>query len=274
VVFSAKIGIYVKGAANLLYNDHTWNDATGNGGTGILLDCAGYTQNRVIASYLDGNHLIATDPEHLLINECFFLGPAAIAITSTTGNHVINGLTISGNEWDGGSGHDPTIYLDESATPFTGLIDTYINENMFGGGYDSASTQAHAALTMKNSSTFCFDLTAVLLFAQFPLTHIQVTLAADAVSNQGLGVSYYVNRGMKAASVPPNDQRSVCVVINQAVTGTMYLDVDQSTRSWGNQVGNGTGTRTTDNTATITTNTQIRYNNNQQQRKRKSVLFA
>ena len=32
VVYSAKVGIYMRGAANLIWNAHTWNDATGNGG--------------------------------------------------------------------------------------------------------------------------------------------------------------------------------------------------------------------------------------------------
>ena len=76
VVFSSLIGIYVRGAANLFYNDHTWNDATGNGGTGILCDCAGYSQNRFLAVYLDWNDLVLLDPQHVTVTESFFLGGA------------------------------------------------------------------------------------------------------------------------------------------------------------------------------------------------------
>ena len=70
VVYSALYGIYMRGAANLIWNAHTWNDATGtgNGGIGIFMDCAGYTQNRVIGSYLDYNDLLIVSPEHLLVS--------------------------------------------------------------------------------------------------------------------------------------------------------------------------------------------------------------
>ena len=46
VVFSAQTGIDVRGAANLIVNAHTWNQATGNHGVGIFLDCAGYATPR------------------------------------------------------------------------------------------------------------------------------------------------------------------------------------------------------------------------------------
>lgn len=125
------------------------------------MDCSGYTQNRIIASYLDGNHLICNDPEHLVINECFFLGSAAIGITATKGNHQINGLTITSNEWDGGSG--PAIYIDETAANFTSVIDTYIEGNEYSSGYSVASSHTIARLMMNNSDTFCFDLTNSLI---------------------------------------------------------------------------------------------------------------
>ena len=36
IVFSAKVGVALHGAANKVRDVHCWNEATGNGGIGIL----------------------------------------------------------------------------------------------------------------------------------------------------------------------------------------------------------------------------------------------
>ena len=41
IVFNGAYGMHIIGAANLVYGAHTWNKNTGDGGTGIWMDCAG-----------------------------------------------------------------------------------------------------------------------------------------------------------------------------------------------------------------------------------------
>lgn len=50
IVFSAKVGVQLNGAANKVVDTHTWNQATGNGGIGILNE---ESQNIFVGCYLD-----------------------------------------------------------------------------------------------------------------------------------------------------------------------------------------------------------------------------
>ena len=235
--------------ANLIINAHTWNQANGNHGVGIMIDCSGYTQNRLVGVYLDWNDLVAVDPQHLVVADSFFLGGGAINLVASTKSHQINGLAITDNEWDDGGGV-AAIQLNQTVAHFSALIDTVIAGNMLDGSYHSTSTRINTRATFThskaaNGATYCIDLTTTLLFPQFNLTSVQVTTSIDDLS-MGLPVSAVVPG--KAPGVAEGDMRSLCVGVMflspfRAAAGTVELtfdiSVDQSTYSFGKKSRTG-----------------------------------
>ena len=244
IVDSALIGIYVQSAANLLTAVHTWNDANPHG-TGIMLDCSGYTQNRLVGVYLDFNDLKAIDPQHLVVTDSFFLGSGAIQLIASSHNHQINGLSITNNEFDDGGGA-AAIQLNQTQAQFTALIDSLIEGNMLDSSYHGAGTRVNTRTTFTHSraasnATYCVDLTDALLFPQFPLTSVQVTVSVDDLS---LGVPAHAVVPGSAPGVAAGDARSVCVglqfltslpfdALPGSVEVTVDLSADQSAYSFG-----------------------------------------
>ena len=227
VVYSALHGIYVRGAANLIYNAHTWNDATGtgNGGLGIYMDCAGYTQNRVVASYLDYNDMLIVDPEHLLVTDCFFLGGGAVRLKASNASHRINGLIVRDNMFDVADDGSPAIKLDESEAQFTSLVDCVIDGNMLDSNYRALTTRVTRRFEFESdpsAPSYCFDLRDSLLFPQFNATSVQVTLHT---SDASVVPSLVVAPG-RASGVAADDRRSVCVVTSPIKTAGIQLAVD------------------------------------------------
>jgi hypothetical protein len=85
IVFSSHIGVYINGAADVLTGVHTWNLATGNGGTGIVV---GGSQNRLQECYLDWNDLVIMDAEVVTFTDAFLLGGGKIRFESKQSNKV------------------------------------------------------------------------------------------------------------------------------------------------------------------------------------------
>ena len=238
IVFSARVGLHVIGAANLIYGLHSWNLAESQGGVGLFMDCAGYTQNRVIASYLDWNDLVAVAPEHLVVNECFFLSTAALVLQSAGSNSAIHGLTLLSNVWDGAPEARAAIRLDETRGAFTSLSDTYIDQNMVSGGFGLQGSAARlvAEADFSSGSPACFNLSSRLLFPQFRPQHVQATLVTSGSAQQPQqadSLSWWVSQ--LGAAKEGDDQRELCVTVNagsdRVVHGELHIDVDQSSRS-------------------------------------------
>ena len=251
VVFSAQTGIYVKGAANLFTNVHAWNCATGNHGVGIYLDCAGYTQNRLVGVYMDWTALVAVAPEHLVVVDSFFLGGGAIVLATSPTSRAINGLSISNNQWDDGGGV-AAIQLNETAGAFTSLTDCDIDGNMLDSSYHAQSSRAHVRATVAHSlsssngtSTYCIDLSAQLLFSQFNLSAAQLSLSVDDPTS---GLPSFAIVPGQADGLAAADRRSLCVAVDFSEVGrrrstrgdgsgvlqlTFDISVDQSAYSFG-----------------------------------------
>ena len=212
---------------------------------GIYLNCAGYTQNRLTGVYLDWNDVVAVDPQHLVVADSFFLGGGAIYLVASSKNHQINGLSITDNEWDDGGGV-AAIQLNQTQAQFTALIDSRIDGNMLDSSYHSTATRSNTRTSFTHSkansnATFCMDLTTALLFPQFNLTSVQVTVSVDDLS---MGVPAYAVVPGKAPGVAAGDMRSLCVAVQfmsaapfVPMAGTVEVmfdvSVDQSTYSFG-----------------------------------------
>ena len=197
------------------------------------MDCAGYTQNRIIGSYADFNDFVIVSPEHMLISSSFFLGGGAVRLTAGKANQQVNGLVIRDNEFDYASGSQPAIKLDETEAAFTALIDCVIDGNMLDSSYHALTTRVtrrfEFVTNASSSAPYCFDLRSSLLFPQFNATSVQVTLhATDPLRPVAPAVAVVPGR---ASGVPAGDQRSVCIVLNLSQGGiplAVDVTVDQS----------------------------------------------
>jgi hypothetical protein len=139
-------------------------------------------------------------------------------------------LTVTDSEWDAGSGSYPAFIIDEKrGGPFTSLVDVTITGNQF-SGFAVQSTASRAVVQFSGSASACIDISSHLLFPQFALTNIQATVAVEDASK---GVpTVVVNRAAKVPGMPKTDNRQVCLTASSAFTGSVYLDFDQSSRSW------------------------------------------
>jgi len=214
IVFSSRIGVEMTGAANLLTGVHTWNLAATRGGIGIYINAPGYTQNRLVACYLDFNSVVAVAPEHLSIEQSFFLCGGNIVLVATPQHHTIQGLNIVGNQWDGCK--NETIILDETQAKFTDVYDTVINDNMMNPNtLVLRSTQATASLTLEQATQWAFNFTNRLLFPN--ILSVQYSIELNS------GFARHASRSPKG--------RTVVVETDVPVSGTVTVTVDQSMSS-------------------------------------------
>ena len=164
-----------------------------------------------------------------MINECFFLGTAAVELVAPKGGGEINGLTVLSNEWDGGDGRRGRGYIVVNQTQgnFTRLLDTFIDQNMIGGGYGTMNTRLTTSLQLSGvRGRSCFDLRTHLLFPQFKLQYVQATLYSGS-EQQAVWLSSVgpVNNSMDT------DQRQLCFNSDSPVKGLLYVEVDQSEKT-------------------------------------------
>lgn len=99
VIFSAAIGIILRGQANMLTGVHCYNKATWFGGVGIMVKLAGNSQTRIDNCYLDYTGIVMEDPVQVHVTNGFFLGDANIVLKSIKGK--ILGLNIVDNMFVG-----------------------------------------------------------------------------------------------------------------------------------------------------------------------------
>ncbi|KAK7290007.1 hypothetical protein RIF29_04103 [Crotalaria pallida] len=98
-IFSAAIGIVLRGQANMITGVHCYNKATNFGGIGILVKLAGNSQTRIDNCYMDYNGIVLEDPVQVHVTNGFFLGDGNIVLKSIRGQ--ISGLTIVNNMFSG-----------------------------------------------------------------------------------------------------------------------------------------------------------------------------
>ncbi|KAL5541435.1 hypothetical protein UlMin_043485 [Ulmus minor] len=124
-IFSAAIGIVLRGQANMVTGVHCYNKATGFGGIGILVKLAGISQTRIDNCYLDFTAIVMEDPVQVHVTNGFFLGDANIVLKSVKGQ--ILGLNIVDNMFDGSPNYKtPIVKLDGA---FTNIDQVVIDRN-------------------------------------------------------------------------------------------------------------------------------------------------
>ncbi|XP_021801059.1 polygalacturonase QRT3-like [Prunus avium] len=156
VIFSAAIGIMLRGQANVVTGVHCYNKATGFGGIGILVKLAGNSQTRLDNCYLDFNAIVLEDPVQVHVTNGFFLGDANIVLKSVNGK--IFGLNIVNNMFTGSS-QVPIVQLEGQF----GDIDQVVidQNNVVGMGLKSTVGRLNVE---GNGTKWVADFSSVLVF--------------------------------------------------------------------------------------------------------------
>lgn len=215
IVFSSKIGVHVTNPANVLTGVHSWNLNAGDGGIGFLIES---TQNRLFACYFDGNDVVVKAPiETVSIEGGFFLEGSQIVLEAAGNGSVIDGLSITGNQFLYG-GSEPILRLDESNGQFSSVTQMTVRDNLIQSGHLFVQPRISDSLTQSESTQFEFDFKGQLLFDTERIAIAWVDYTVQY--NDGSFTAHALRR--------PNGT-TVLVEFEQKASATVYVTVDQST---------------------------------------------
>lgn len=158
VIFSAAVGIILRGQANILSGVHCYNKATGFGGIGILVKLAENSQTRIDNCYLDFTAIVLEDPVQVHVTNGFFLGDANVVLKSIHGQ--VFGLNIVDNMFNGSPQNKiPIVKLDGE---FTEVDQVVIDRNNAIGM--SLKSTVGKLVVAGNGTKWAADFSDVLVF--------------------------------------------------------------------------------------------------------------
>lgn len=208
VIFSAAIGVVLRGQANILSGVHCYNKATGFGGIGILVKLAGMSQTRIDNCYLDFTAIVLEDPVQVHVTNGFFLGDANIVLKSVKGK--ILGLNIVDNMFNGNpKTMVPIVRLDGQ---FSSIDQVVVDRNNV-IGMSSKSTAGNLVVN-GNGTKWVADFSPILVFPN-RISHFQYSLYIE-------GVPSFTSHA--ATNVSNN---VVVVESEKMVNGKVYVAVQQ-----------------------------------------------
>ncbi|KAJ1430493.1 Pectin lyase fold/virulence factor [Sesbania bispinosa] len=171
-IFSAAIGIVLRGQANILTGVHCYNKAASFGGIGILVKLPGNSQTRIDNCYLDYTGIVMEDPVQVHITNGLFLGDANILLRSVKGQ--ILGLNIVDNMFSGDPNKKvPIVNLDGE---FSNIDHVVIDRNNV-NGMGLKSTVGKLTVSV-NGTKWVADFSSVLVFPN-RISHFQYSFYAE-----------------------------------------------------------------------------------------------
>ncbi|KAL8101404.1 hypothetical protein AgCh_033330 [Apium graveolens] len=206
-IFSAAIGITLRGEANIITGVHCYNKAKYFGGVGILVKAP---LTRLDNCYLDFNSIVMEDPSQVHVINGFFLGGGNIVLKSINGR--ISGLTIVNNMFTdyGKNTWTPIVSLDGTFSK----IDQVVIDNNNVNGMSLRSTVGKMTVP-GNGTEWIADFSSVLVFPN-QINHVQYSFYAHGFS------------GVFPAHVLTNISNNVVVVGSEKpVNGVVSVVVDQ-----------------------------------------------
>lgn len=213
-IFSAAIGIALRGQANIITGVHCYNKAKYFGGVGILVKAA---QTRLDNCYLDFNSIVIEDPSQVHVINGFFLGGGNIVLKSINGR--ISGLTIVNNMFTGNekSTWTPIVSLDGKFSNIDQVVIDHNNVN----GMSLRSTVGKMAVP-GNGTEWIADFSSVLVFPN-QINHVQYSFYVHGFSG-----------GFPGHALTNISNNIVVVGSDKPVNGVVSVVVDQH-----NMVGEG-----------------------------------
>ena len=191
---------------------HTWNEATGSGGTGILNS---ESQNVFYGCYLDFTDLVLEVAQQVSFSGGFFLGNAQTVFAAQKPGDSVVGTSFSGNVW-----YDcslPSFAVNETLGAYQHILDFDVWGNAFCGGAAPGGLPS-ATLTAQGFSAGPFDFSSVLLFPSAGI--------ADATA-RGVGCA----TAQDAASIASQLPSASLVVEVRGACNTTIVTAEQSRRS-------------------------------------------
>lgn len=208
VVFSAAVGILLRGRANIVTGVHCYNKATFFGGVGILVKSA---QNRIVSPYMDYNSIVVEDPFQITISNGFFLGDGNVVLKSILGQ--ASGVNIVNNMFSGDPKHMlPTVKLDGQ---FTSIDQVAVDHNV-ASGMSLKSTAAKVKVEGNGTNLWVADFGPILLFPN-KINNVQYSLYVRG----GIGA------GIPAHAVTNVSNNVVVIESQQSVNAVVLVSVDQ-----------------------------------------------
>ncbi|KAB5564071.1 hypothetical protein DKX38_004125 [Salix brachista] len=209
VVFSAAIGVLLRGEANILTGVHCYNKANVFGGVGIIVKPTAFL-TRINNCYLDFTNIVMEDPIQVQVTNGLFIGDAYIVLQSINGK--ISGLNIVDNMFKGeGRNLNTIVELDGNFT----RIDQVVIERNNVRRMSLKSTVGKLTVA-GNGTKWVADFSSVLIFP-------------DKISN--FQYSFYV-RGVPTENVvhavTDVSKNMVVVESNKVVNAVVSVEVDQS----------------------------------------------
>ncbi|XP_058072173.1 polygalacturonase QRT3-like [Magnolia sinica] len=213
-IFSAAIGVVLRGQANILTGVHCYNKATYWGGIGVHVKLAGLGQTRIDNCYMDYTGILLEDPVQVHITNGFFLGNANIVLKSVKGR--ISGLNIVDNMFAGSGWGTPIVHLDESMGQFTSIDQVVIERNNV-REMKLKSTVGKVTVAGKGTQ-WVANFTSELVFPN-RISHLQYSFYSKG------GTSGLATHGVTSVS-----GNVVIVGTDKEVDGVVSVMVDQDTK--------------------------------------------
>ncbi|KAL3616687.1 hypothetical protein CASFOL_039081 [Castilleja foliolosa] len=207
VVFSAAIGIVLRGNANIVTGVHCYNKATDFGGVGISVQSA---QNRIISPYMDYNNIVIVDPDQVHVSNGFFLGNGSVVLKSNAGR--VSGLTIVDNVFSGGS--VPIVRIEGVFK----RIDQVVVDRNVANGMEMRSTVAKMAVAGVNGTSWRADFSKVLLFPN-KINHVEYSFFLRPVGG--------IESGFGDHAVTKVSNNAVVIESRKKVNAVVSISVDQ-----------------------------------------------
>ncbi|RDX81071.1 Polygalacturonase QRT3, partial [Mucuna pruriens] len=171
-IFSAAIGVVLRGQANILTGVHCYNKATYFGGIGILVKLPGNSLTRIDNCYLDYTGIVMEDPVQVHVTNGLFLGDANIVLKSIKGQ--ILGLNIVDNMFNGDPNKKvPIVNLDGQ---FSNIDQVVIDRNNVNGM--SLRSTVGKLTTSGNGTKWVANFNSVLVFPN-RIGHFQYSFYAQ-----------------------------------------------------------------------------------------------
>ena len=104
IIFGGQTAVNLTAPATLLQGVHAWNDATLQGGHGIVAgdDTSGWNPGarslRITGCYMDYTAMVLVDPSLVTVLNSFFLGMGTLVLRAGP-KGTVDGLTLMGNAW-------------------------------------------------------------------------------------------------------------------------------------------------------------------------------
>ncbi|KAL9350496.1 hypothetical protein Peur_057751 [Populus x canadensis] len=210
-IFSAAIGVLLRGQANILTGVHCYNKATGFGGVGILVKPQG-SLTRMDNCYLDWTAIVIEDPVQIHVTNGFFLGDANVVLKAVKGK--MSGVTIVDNMFKSDANSmNPIVQLDGNFAS----IDQVVIDNNNAVGMTVKSTAGKLTVP-GNGTKWVADFSSILVFPD-RINHFQYSF-----NFQGVPVAF------PAHGVTSLSNNVVVVESDRSVNGVVSVAVDQYNR--------------------------------------------